>query len=110
MLEQLGLGARKLILDNRLGGSTILVSPPIPVRIEWADSQGNVTASWLAAHFDFCSFPEQSSGRARAEAGRRSLEDPVHADVGIHDGIDFVMVRAGVHDQNLGSSWAFLTM
>jgi hypothetical protein len=29
------------------------VSPPIPVRIEWADSQGNVTASWLAAHFNF---------------------------------------------------------
>ena len=29
------------------------VSPPIPVRIEWADSQGRVTASWLAAHFSF---------------------------------------------------------
>jgi len=29
------------------------ISPPIPVRIEWADSQGNVTASWLAAHFKF---------------------------------------------------------
>jgi len=29
------------------------ISPPIPVRIEWADSQGNVTASWLAAHFEF---------------------------------------------------------
>lgn len=29
------------------------VSPPIPVRIEWADSQGSVTASWLAAHFIF---------------------------------------------------------
>jgi hypothetical protein len=28
------------------------VSPPIPFRIEWADSQGNVTASWLAAHFN----------------------------------------------------------
>jgi hypothetical protein len=26
-------------------------SPPIPVRIEWADSQGRVTASWLPAHF-----------------------------------------------------------
>jgi len=25
-------------------------SPPIHFRIEWADSQGNVTASWLAAH------------------------------------------------------------
>jgi hypothetical protein len=44
----------KLILDNRSGGSTIKVSPPIPVRIEWADSQGRVTASWLAAHFNFC--------------------------------------------------------
>lgn len=32
------------------------VSPPIPVRIEWADSQGNVTASWLAAHFEFSGF------------------------------------------------------
>jgi hypothetical protein len=29
------------------------VSPPILVRIEWADSQGRVTASWLAAHFNF---------------------------------------------------------
>jgi hypothetical protein len=29
------------------------VSPPILVRIEWADSQGSVTASWLAAHFKF---------------------------------------------------------
>ena len=29
------------------------LSPPIPVRIEWADSQGRVTASWLAAHFNF---------------------------------------------------------
>ena len=28
------------------------LSPPIPVRIEWADSQGRVTASWLAAHFN----------------------------------------------------------
>ena len=28
-------------------------SPPILVRIEWADSQGRVTASWLAAHFNF---------------------------------------------------------
>jgi len=38
------------------------VSPPIPVRIEWADSQGNVTASWLAAHFKFSrSAPEKSS-------------------------------------------------
>jgi hypothetical protein len=46
-------GAWKLILDNRGGGSTIEVSPPIPVRIEWADSQGSVTASWLAAHFNF---------------------------------------------------------
>jgi hypothetical protein len=29
------------------------VSPPILVRIEWADSQGNVTASWLAARLCF---------------------------------------------------------
>jgi hypothetical protein len=29
------------------------------------------------------------------------LEDPVHAHVGVHDGIDFVMVSAGVHDQDL---------
>jgi len=29
------------------------LSPPIPFRIEWADSQGKVTASWLAAHFSF---------------------------------------------------------
>jgi hypothetical protein len=42
-----------MILDNRGGGSTMEVSPPIPVRIEWADSQGSVTASWLAAHFIF---------------------------------------------------------
>ncbi len=29
------------------------LSPPIRFRIEWADSQGKVTASWLAAHFNF---------------------------------------------------------
>jgi hypothetical protein len=27
----------------------------------------------------------------------------MHADVGIHDGVDFMMVGTGVHDQNLGS-------
>jgi cytosine/adenosine deaminase-related metal-dependent hydrolase len=31
----------------------MVVSPPIRFRIEWADSQGKVTASWLAAHFNF---------------------------------------------------------
>jgi hypothetical protein len=40
-------------LDNRMAGFSIETSPPIPVRIEWADSQGRVTASWLAAHFIF---------------------------------------------------------
>lgn len=41
------------MLDNRGTGATMEVSPPIPVRIEWAASQGNVTASWLTAHFKF---------------------------------------------------------
>ena len=50
-------GRGKLALDNSTGGATMEVSPPIPVRIEWADSQGNVTASWLAAHFKFSGFP-----------------------------------------------------
>ncbi|MFY9643973.1 MAG: hypothetical protein WAK29_02280, partial [Terriglobales bacterium] len=54
-------GTWKFILDNRGGGSTIKVSPPIPVRIEWADSQGNVTASWLAAHFDFLQTSSQKN-------------------------------------------------
>jgi len=50
----------ELLLDNRLGGSTMEALPPILVRIEWADSQGRVTASWLAAHFKFAAFsPEQ---------------------------------------------------
>ena len=40
-------------LDNLAVGFTMKASPPIPFRIEWADSQGNVTASWLAAHFNF---------------------------------------------------------
>ncbi len=40
-------------LDKREAGTTMEVSPPILVRIEWADSQGRVTASWLAAHFKF---------------------------------------------------------
>jgi hypothetical protein len=31
----------------------MFISPPIRFRIEWADSQGKVTASWLAAHFNF---------------------------------------------------------
>jgi len=30
------------------------------------------------------------------------VEDAVHAEVGIDDGIDFVVVGAGVHDENLG--------
>jgi hypothetical protein len=34
----------------------MFVSPPIRFRIEWADSQGKVTASWLAAHFNFRAF------------------------------------------------------
>ena len=46
----------KLILDNGIRGATMSLSPPILVRIEWADSQGNVTASWLAAHFRFRAF------------------------------------------------------
>jgi hypothetical protein len=46
------VGSLKLSLDNRGTGTTIWISPPIPVRIEWADSQGSVTASWLAAHFN----------------------------------------------------------
>jgi hypothetical protein len=32
----------------------------------------------------------------------------VHADIGIDGGIDFVMVRAGMHDQNLRSRVSFL--
>src|SRR5262249_51944856 len=44
---------RKMVLDNQSEGSTIELSPPIRFRIEWADSQGKVTASWLAAHFYF---------------------------------------------------------
>jgi hypothetical protein len=52
--SQIGAHGRgKLALDNPTGGARMEVSPPIPVRIEWADSQGNVTASWLAAHFKF---------------------------------------------------------
>jgi hypothetical protein len=46
-------GIHQLILDNRVTGISIETSPPIPVRVEWADSQGRVTASWLAAHFNF---------------------------------------------------------
>ncbi len=57
-------GRGKLALDNPTGGATMEVSPPIPVRIEWADSQGNVTASWLAAHFKFSrSVPPQNTRR-----------------------------------------------
>jgi hypothetical protein len=49
-------------------------SPPIPFRIEWADSQGNVTASWLAAHFKF-NFNYQLSGRLRRRFGRTNLNE-----------------------------------
>jgi hypothetical protein len=52
LFEQL-LKKAEMALDNRIWGSTIDVSPPIRFRIEWADSQGKVTASWLAAHFNF---------------------------------------------------------
>jgi hypothetical protein len=37
------------------------LSPPIRFRIEWADSQGIVTASWLAAHFIFSPMPSAVS-------------------------------------------------
>ena len=40
----------------------MVVSPPIRFRIEWADSQGKVTASWLAAHFNFGCFPHAIFG------------------------------------------------
>jgi hypothetical protein len=33
--------------------------------------------------------------------GRDPLESPLHTHVGVYDGIDFMMVRTGVHDQNL---------
>jgi hypothetical protein len=44
-------GRQEVVLDNGFGGISMKVSPPIRFRIEWADSQGIVTASWLAAHF-----------------------------------------------------------
>jgi hypothetical protein len=109
------------------------VSPPIPVRIEWADSQGRVTASWLAAHFNFLretasiklgsvrhatvrsgapdvsissSLSLPGSGLANGlwlEQARNLFQDAIHADVGVDDSVDFVMVCAGVHNQDLGS-------
>jgi len=57
------------------------VSPPIRFRIEWADSQGKVTASWLAAHFNFgarVSFPavrSPSCMRAHSPFRRRQKID-----------------------------------
>jgi hypothetical protein len=57
----------KVALDNRTAGSTMKVSPPILVRIEWADSQGRVTASWLAARLSF--------GTGLVTIGRRSCEN-----------------------------------
>jgi hypothetical protein len=64
--EILSLGRKKLALDKGPAGFTMYVSPPIPFRIEWADSQGNVTASWLAAHFIFSWFGDLPA-RARVE-------------------------------------------
>ena len=43
-----------------------------------------------------------ADGRGLKQGGN-PLEDPVHAQVGVHGGVDFVMVGAGVHDQNLRS-------
>jgi hypothetical protein len=43
----------QMALDFGEKGSNMKLSPPIQFRIEWADSQGNVTASWLPAHFRF---------------------------------------------------------
>jgi hypothetical protein len=54
----------KLILDNREVGTTIKVSPPIQSGSKWADSQGRVTASWLAAHFSLGA----PSGKSAAES------------------------------------------
>src|SRR5581483_573845 len=39
-----------IVLDISNQGANIEISPPIQFRIEWADSQGKVTASWLPAH------------------------------------------------------------
>jgi hypothetical protein len=44
--------------------------------------------------------PALADGR-RLKQSCDPLEDPVHAHVGVHDGIDFMMVSTGVHDQDL---------
>ena len=41
-----------ILLDFLSMRPTIEISPPIELRIEWADSQGSVTASWLPAHLN----------------------------------------------------------
>src|SRR5450755_2109422 len=58
----------KLILDNWVAGSRMEASPPIPVRIEWADSQGRVTASWLTAHFSFPLWTTDACDRSQDRA------------------------------------------
>ena len=42
------------------------------------------------------------------DQSRNLLEDSVHADIGIDGGIDFVVVGAGMHNQNLRSSVGLL--
>jgi hypothetical protein len=42
------------------------------------------------------------------DQGGNFFEDSVHADIRVNGGIDFVMVRAGVHNQNLGPRVGFL--
>jgi len=42
------------------------------------------------------------------DQSRDFLEDSVHADIGIDGGIDFMMVRAGMHHQHLRSRMSFL--
>jgi hypothetical protein len=61
----------------------MVVSPPIRFRIEWADSQGKVTASWLAAHFNFehflllCRhFPLSASNSLVNSLSRQKLTHP----------------------------------
>jgi len=40
--------------------------------------------------------------------GRDLFEDPLHAQVGVNDCVDFVMVSAGVHDQDFRPCVGFL--
>src|SRR5271157_4822037 len=58
-----------IVLDISTGWTRIELSPPIHFRIEWARGQGNVTALWQRAHFNWL-----RPNKPPIDAGRTTIQ------------------------------------